>query len=125
MRFKSRDYVADWMTGQAGREVMVRFMPHHTHEIEICDLHGRRLGTAHLADQATPEQLDVLRRSRTRRAQRLKADAKPPNNCAAIVSPQPPRRPQHAAWTRSLQPRRHENWPSTVRATSPSWRCPI
>jgi putative transposase len=37
---------------------------------------GRRLGTAHLADQATPEQLDALRRARTQRARRLRADAK-------------------------------------------------
>jgi putative transposase len=49
VRFKRRDYLADWMTGQAGREVQVRFMPHHTHE---------------------------LRRARTRRAQRLRAEAK-------------------------------------------------
>ncbi|MFJ3791450.1 Mu transposase C-terminal domain-containing protein [Kitasatospora sp. NPDC090091] len=31
VRFRNRDYLADWMTGQAGREVRVRFMPHHTH----------------------------------------------------------------------------------------------
>ncbi|MFI1524866.1 Mu transposase C-terminal domain-containing protein [Kitasatospora cineracea] len=76
VRFKRRDYLADWMTGQVGREVRVRFMPHHTHEIEVCDPAGRRLGTAHLADQATPEQLTALRRARTRRAQQLRADAK-------------------------------------------------
>ncbi|WUV40281.1 Mu transposase C-terminal domain-containing protein (plasmid) [Streptomyces sp. NBC_01483] len=76
VRFCNRDYVADWMTGQAGREVTVRFMPHHDHEIEVCTPDGRRLGTAHLADQATPEQLDALRRARSQRARRLRADAK-------------------------------------------------
>ncbi|MFI9723970.1 Mu transposase C-terminal domain-containing protein [Streptomyces sp. NPDC052396] len=76
VRFRNRDYIADWMTGQAGREVTVRFMPHHTHEIELCTPHGRHLGTAHLADQATDEQLAALRRARTRRAHRLRADAK-------------------------------------------------
>ncbi|MFE9890639.1 Mu transposase C-terminal domain-containing protein [Streptomyces scopuliridis] len=76
LRFRNRDYIANWMTGQAGREVTVRFMPHHTHEIEVCTPHGRRLGTAHLADQATDEQLTALRHARTRRARRLRADAK-------------------------------------------------
>ncbi len=76
LQFRNRDYIADWMTGQAGREVTVRFMPHHTHEIEVCTPHGRHLGTAHLADQATDEQLTALRRARTRRARRLRADAK-------------------------------------------------
>ncbi|MGW6898990.1 Mu transposase C-terminal domain-containing protein [Streptomyces sp. NPDC054919] len=76
VRFKNRDYIADWMTGQAGREVTVRFMPHHTHEIEVCTPHGHRLGTAHLADQATPEQLGALRRARTQRARRLRTEAK-------------------------------------------------
>jgi len=76
VRFRNRDYIADWMTGQAGREVTVRFMPHHDHEIEVCAPHGRRLGSAHLADQATPEQLGALRRARTSRARRLRAEAK-------------------------------------------------
>ncbi|MFJ6776823.1 Mu transposase C-terminal domain-containing protein [Kitasatospora sp. NPDC091257] len=55
VRFTNRDYLAAWMAGQASRAVRVRFMTHHTHETEICDPAGRRLGTAHLADQATPE----------------------------------------------------------------------
>jgi putative transposase len=76
VRFRNRDYIADWMAGQAGHEVTVRFMPHHDHEIEVCTPHGRRLGSAHLADQATPEQLGALRRARTSRARRLRAEAK-------------------------------------------------
>ncbi|WP_233289166.1 Mu transposase C-terminal domain-containing protein, partial [Kitasatospora sp. MBT63] len=96
VRFKSRDYLADWMTGQAGRQVQVRYMPHHTHEIEVCDPAGRRLGTAHLADQATPEQLTALRRARARRAGRLRAEAKAAEQLrhqrfAPTTTPAPPR----------------------------------
>ncbi|WP_394438700.1 Mu transposase C-terminal domain-containing protein [Streptomyces sp. SGAir0957] len=76
VRFRSRDYIADWMTGQAGRKVTVRFMPHHTHEIELCTPHGHHLGTAYLADQASDEQLAALRRTRTQRARRLREEAK-------------------------------------------------
>jgi putative transposase len=76
VRFKNRDYIAGWMTGQAGLKVTVCFMPHHTHEIELCTPHGRHLGTAYLADQATEEQLAELRRTRTRRARRLRDEAK-------------------------------------------------
>jgi hypothetical protein len=51
-------------------------MPHHDHEIEVCDARGRHLGPAHLADAATPEQLQALREARAERARRLRADAK-------------------------------------------------
>ncbi|MFJ8747466.1 Mu transposase C-terminal domain-containing protein [Embleya sp. NPDC127516] len=74
--FRNRDYIADWMTGQAGHEVTVRFMPHHVHEIEVCTRDGRRLGTAYLADQATDEQRAALRRARAARARRLRAEAR-------------------------------------------------
>ncbi|WP_344646461.1 Mu transposase C-terminal domain-containing protein, partial [Streptomyces durmitorensis] len=76
VRWRGRDYLGAWMAGQAGRSVRIRHMPHHDHEIEICDHTGRHLGTAHLADAATPEQLDELRRTRTVRARRLREDAK-------------------------------------------------
>ncbi|GLX23147.1 hypothetical protein Slala02_64300 [Streptomyces lavendulae subsp. lavendulae] len=55
---------------------LTAFLPHHDHEIEVCDPAGRHLGTAHLADAAIPEQLDELRRTRTARARRLREDAK-------------------------------------------------
>lgn len=55
VRWRGRDYVGAWMAGQAGRSVRIRHMPHHDHEIEVCDPAGRHLGTAHLADAATPE----------------------------------------------------------------------
>lgn len=76
IRFRNRDYIAHWMTGHAGLKVTVRFMPHHTHEIEVCTPHGRHLGTAYLADQATEEQRTELRRTRAQRARRLRAEAK-------------------------------------------------
>ncbi|MEV7522584.1 transposase [Streptomyces sp. NPDC091371] len=76
VRWRGRDYVGAWMAGQAGRSVRIRHMPHHDHEIEVCDLAGRHLGTAHLADAATPEQLDELRRTRTVRARRLREETK-------------------------------------------------
>ncbi|MER5539760.1 transposase family protein [Streptomyces mirabilis] len=74
--WRGRTYIAAWMTGQAGRQVRVRYMPHHDHEIEVCDARGRHLGPAHLADAATPEQLQALREARAERARRLRADAK-------------------------------------------------
>lgn len=76
VRWRGRDYLGAWMAGQAGRHVRIRHMPHHEHEIEVCDPTGRYLGTAHLADAATPEQLDELRRTRTVRARRLREEAK-------------------------------------------------
>ncbi|MFE4208437.1 Mu transposase C-terminal domain-containing protein [Streptomyces goshikiensis] len=76
VRWRGRDYLGAWMAGQAGRHVRIRHMPHHDHEIEVCDPAGRHLGTAHLADAATPEQLEELRRTRTVRARRLREEAK-------------------------------------------------
>ncbi len=76
VRWRGRTYIAPWMTGQAGRTVTVRYMPHHDHEIDICDAKGSYLGPAHLADAATPEQLKALRTARTERARRLRAEAK-------------------------------------------------
>ncbi|MFE7516020.1 Mu transposase C-terminal domain-containing protein [Streptomyces sp. NPDC057540] len=76
VRWRGRDYIGAWMAGHAGRSVRIRHMPHHDHEIEVCDSAGRHLGTAHLADAATPEQLDALRRTRTTRARRLRDEAK-------------------------------------------------
>ncbi|MFF0629946.1 Mu transposase C-terminal domain-containing protein [Streptomyces sp. NPDC004296] len=35
VRFKRRDYVGPWMTGQTGIQVRVRFLPHHDHQIEV------------------------------------------------------------------------------------------
>jgi putative transposase len=76
VRWRGRTYIAPWMTGQAGRTVTVRYMPHHDHEIDVCDAHGAYLGPAHLADAATPEQLAAVRTARAQRARRLRAEVK-------------------------------------------------
>ncbi|WP_189135375.1 Mu transposase C-terminal domain-containing protein [Wenjunlia tyrosinilytica] len=76
VRWRGRDYLGAWMAGQAGRSVRIRYMPHHDHEIEVFDPAGHHLGSAHLADAATPEQLDALRRARTTRARRLREETK-------------------------------------------------
>ncbi|WP_308043309.1 Mu transposase C-terminal domain-containing protein [Streptomyces sp. CoT10] len=50
-----------WMTGQAGIQVRVRFMPHHDHRIEVYHAAtGRYLGPADLGDQATGEQISAI-----------------------------------------------------------------
>ncbi|WP_228044870.1 Mu transposase C-terminal domain-containing protein [Streptomyces ferrugineus] len=76
VRWRGRTYIAPWMTGQAGRTVTVRYMPHHDHEIDVCDAQGAYLGPAHLADAATPEQLAAVRTARAQRARRLRAEVK-------------------------------------------------
>ncbi|MGW1658979.1 Mu transposase C-terminal domain-containing protein, partial [Streptomyces atratus] len=75
VRFRRRDYVGSWMTGQAGIQVRVRFMPHHDHRIEVYHAAtGRYLGPADLADQATDEQISAVRNARAARTRRLKKD---------------------------------------------------
>ncbi|EPD54441.1 hypothetical protein HMPREF1211_08563 [Streptomyces sp. HGB0020] len=75
IRFKKRDYVGAWMTGQAGIQVRIRFMPHHDHRIEVYHAAtGRYLGPADLADQASDEQVRAVRRARTARSRRLKKE---------------------------------------------------
>jgi putative transposase len=73
--WRARQYVAAWMTGQAGREVRLRHMPHHEHEIEVFDARtGEHLGGAFLADQASPEQIAQVHRARAASRRRLQAD---------------------------------------------------
>jgi putative transposase len=73
--WRARQYVAAWMTGQAGREVRLRHMPHHEHEVEVFDARtGEHLGAAFLADQASPEQIAQVHRARADRRRRLQAD---------------------------------------------------
>ncbi|WP_405953027.1 Mu transposase C-terminal domain-containing protein [Streptomyces prunicolor] len=95
IRFKKRDYVGPWMTGQAGIQVRVRFMPHHDHRIEVYHAAtGRYLGPADLADQATDEQISAVRRARSARVRRLKKDlqASQRERYAAATQPEAPRR---------------------------------
>ena len=35
--WRGRSYVGPWMTGQVGRTVRLRWMPHHEHEVEVFD----------------------------------------------------------------------------------------
>lgn len=95
IRFRRRDYVGAWMTGQAGIQVRVRFMPHHDHRIEVYHAAtGRYLGSADLADQATEEQLRAVRRARSARSRRLKKDleASQRERYAAATQPEAPQR---------------------------------
>lgn len=74
--WRGRQYVGTaWMSGQGGREVRVRYMPHHEHEIEVFDARtGEHLGAATLADQASSEQIGELRQARAARRRQLQAD---------------------------------------------------
>ncbi|MFG2948424.1 Mu transposase C-terminal domain-containing protein [Streptomyces adustus] len=75
IRFKNRDYMAGWMTGRSGTRVHIRFQPHQLEEIHVFAADGRRyLGAAHLADQASEEQIDEVYRARAERARRLRRD---------------------------------------------------
>lgn len=95
IRFRKRDYVGPWMTGQSGIQVRIRFMPHHDHRIEVYHAAtGRYLGPADLADQATEEQVSAVRRARAARARRLKKDleASQRDRYAAVNQPEAPQR---------------------------------
>lgn len=73
--WRARKYVGAWMTGQVGREVRLRYMPHHEHEVEVFDARTHEhLGAATLADRASSEQIAELRRAREKRRRQLKAD---------------------------------------------------
>ncbi|MFJ8637207.1 Mu transposase C-terminal domain-containing protein [Streptomyces sp. NPDC093568] len=92
---RKRDYVGPWMTGQAGIQVRVRFMPHHDHRIEVYHAAtGRYLGPADLADQATDEQISAVRRGWAARSRRLKEDleASQRERYATVNQPEAPRR---------------------------------
>ncbi|UXY33152.1 Mu transposase C-terminal domain-containing protein (plasmid) [Streptomyces sp. HUAS TT20] len=74
VRWRSRYYVGEWMTGRAdaGTKVRIRYIPHHDHEIEVFDAaSGRHLGTAHLADAASADQRRAVRQSREAEKRRL------------------------------------------------------
>ncbi|CAM5565531.1 hypothetical protein SVIOM74S_08736 [Streptomyces violarus] len=95
IRFRRNDYVGAWMTGQAGIQVRVRFMPHHDHRIEVYHtVTGRYLAPADLADQATEEQASAVRRARAARTRRLKKhlEASQRERYAAVNQPEAPRR---------------------------------
>src|SRR5260370_40055641 len=84
------------MTGQAGREVRLRHMPHHEHEVEVFDARtGEHLGAAFLADRASPEQIAQVHRSRELRRRRVQADLRAAEKArriryAAVTTAVPP-----------------------------------
>jgi putative transposase len=96
--WRAQQYVGAWMTGQVGRAVRLRHMPHHEHEVEVFDADtGAHLGAATLADQASSEQIGELRRSREKRRRQLQADLRAAEKArriryAAATTPTPPQR---------------------------------
>ncbi|MFJ9847534.1 Mu transposase C-terminal domain-containing protein [Kitasatospora sp. NPDC101155] len=73
--WRGRYYVGEWMQGLAddGIKVRIRYLPHHTHEIEVVDaITGAHLGAAHLADAASDEQRAAVRRTRSAEQRRLR-----------------------------------------------------
>ncbi|MFJ5546508.1 Mu transposase C-terminal domain-containing protein [Streptomyces sp. NPDC093225] len=77
VRWRRRDYLAEWMVGHTGTKVVIRYLPHHDDQIEVFDaLTGRHLGPAFLAEAATGEQIRAVRAARTAAARRLRADLK-------------------------------------------------
>jgi len=96
VRWRKRDYIADWMHGHVGQKVHLRYMPHHDHRVELYDPEtGRHLGPATMAQQATPAQIRDLKRAQQREADRLraalrKAEKNRRTRFAAATDPQPP-----------------------------------
>jgi putative transposase len=76
VRYKRRDYIADWMVGRTGTRVVLRRLPHHDDLIEVFDTVGRHLGSAYLAEAAGREQIRALKAARGAAARRLRADLK-------------------------------------------------
>ncbi|MEU0156403.1 transposase family protein [Micromonospora fulviviridis] len=73
--WRGRCYVGDWMTGHVGRQVRVRWMPHHDHEVEVFDARsGEHLGAAVLSDRADEAMVAAVRRARRARRDQLAAD---------------------------------------------------
>jgi putative transposase len=72
--WSGRHYVGDW-TGMVGTPVRIRYMPNHDHEIEVFHARsGAHLGRAVLCDQAPPNLIKAVRRSRNRRSAQLARD---------------------------------------------------
>ncbi|MFG3480104.1 Mu transposase C-terminal domain-containing protein [Streptomyces sp. NPDC047980] len=96
VRWKRRDYIADWMHGFAGEKVTLRYLPDHDHRVELYDPGtGRHLGPAFMTNQATPQQVRDIKRAQRREADRLRAQLKKAEKnrrtrYAAATEPQPP-----------------------------------
>ncbi|MFI0908675.1 Mu transposase C-terminal domain-containing protein [Streptomyces sioyaensis] len=97
VQWRNRHYIAPWMVGQGGVRVAVRHLPHHDTSIEVFDLHGGYLGTAVLAEAASEDQIREVRKARTAKARRLRADMKAAarlrrERFKAVTTPTPPQR---------------------------------
>uniref|UniRef100_UPI003C7B3FB4 Mu transposase C-terminal domain-containing protein n=1 Tax=unclassified Streptomyces TaxID=2593676 RepID=UPI003C7B3FB4 len=96
VRWRNRNYIADWMHGRVGEKVHLRYLPHHDHRIELYDPQsGRHLGAAVMAAQATQEQTRSLKQAQRREADRLRAKLKKAERnrnvrYAAATRPAPP-----------------------------------
>ncbi|MFJ5220305.1 Mu transposase C-terminal domain-containing protein [Streptomyces sp. NPDC088354] len=103
IRWRRRCYIAPWMVGHVGTRVRLRYLPHYDGNIEVfsTDQPGRHLGTAYLAQEATPEQRRELASVREKKARALKADLKAAEKL---------RRTRYTAQTTpgTPRPRRHE-----------------
>ncbi|MFE1442927.1 Mu transposase C-terminal domain-containing protein [Streptomyces sp. NPDC058739] len=78
IRWRRRFYIAPWMAGHVGTPVRLRYLPHYDGQIEVfcADSPVRHLGTAYLAETATPEQRRELSAVRDAKARALRADLK-------------------------------------------------
>ncbi|QLH19378.1 Mu transposase C-terminal domain-containing protein [Streptomyces sp. Rer75] len=75
IRWQNRDYVGAWMTGRTGTQVRIRYQPHHPRAIEVFDAHtDQHLGTAHLADEASEDEIRAVYEARDERVRRLRRD---------------------------------------------------
>ncbi|MBT2530134.1 transposase [Streptomyces sp. ISL-99] len=96
VRWRKADYIADWMHGFVGEKVNLRYLPHHDHRVELYDPQsGHHLGSAFMANQATPQQIRDLKRAQRREADRLRTQLKKAEKnrrirYAATTEPQPP-----------------------------------
>ncbi|WP_246586279.1 Mu transposase C-terminal domain-containing protein [Streptomyces yatensis] len=98
VRWRKRDYIAEWMHGHAGEKVHLRHLLHHDHRVELYEPGTlRHLGPAFLTDQVTPAQRRALDRARRSEADRLrnalkKAERNRNARYEAVTEARPPRR---------------------------------
>ncbi|MEV0850572.1 Mu transposase C-terminal domain-containing protein [Streptomyces sp. NPDC049954] len=97
VQWRNRHYIAPWMVGRSGERVTMRHLPHHDATIEVFDLRGAHLGSAGLAEAASEDQIRDVRKARTAKARRLRADMKAAERLRrerfkAVTAPIPPQR---------------------------------
>ncbi|MFE9393583.1 Mu transposase C-terminal domain-containing protein, partial [Streptomyces sp. NPDC006784] len=117
-RWRRRFYIAPWMVGHVGTPVRLRYLPHYDGQIEVfrAEKPDCHLGTAYLAEQATPAQRRALSSAREKRARALKADSRLPPHVVRR-GPRPDRAVRPGSRPREL-PRLGEDHPPPDRRTS-------